>query len=68
MLTNGQKYQPPKELDEFITPQQAMEKARQYAEKLVDQALKDYRAGNHLQTSQKLVELVLMIVTPISGS
>ena len=68
MLTNGQKYQPPKELDEFITPQQATEKARTYIEKLVAQALKDHRAGNHLQTSQKLVELVLMIVTPISGT
>jgi len=68
MLTNGQKYQPSKELDEFITPAQATEKARKYAENLVDQALKNLRAGNPLPAAQNLVEIVLMIVTPISGS
>ena len=68
MLTDGQKYQPPNELDEFVTPQQATELARQYIEKLVEQTLKDYKAGNQLQAAQNLVELVLMIVTPISGT
>lgn len=68
MLTDGQKYKPPKELDEFVTPQQATEIAKQYIEKLVEQTFKDYRAGNQLQAAQNLVELVLMIVTPISGS
>ncbi len=68
MLTDGQKYEPPKELDEFVTPQQATELARQYFEKLVERTLKEYRTGNQLQAAQNLVELVLMIVTPISGA
>lgn len=68
MLTNGQKYQPPEELDDFITPEQAMEKARVYAGKLVEQALDDYRNGDHLQSAKSLVELVLMVVTPISAA
>ena len=67
MLTNRKKYQTPRELNDFITPDQAMEKARNYAGKLVEQALDNYRAGNHQESAKKLVELVLMIVTPISG-
>jgi hypothetical protein len=68
MLTNGQKYQTPRELDDFVTPDQAMEKARIYAGKLVKRALEDYKAGNHPQSAKKLVELALMIVTPMSGT
>jgi hypothetical protein len=67
MLTDGEKYSPPRELEEFVTPQQATEKAREYAQKLVDQALKSHGEGENLLAARKLVELVLMIVTPISG-
>jgi len=68
MFTEGTQYRPPEELDDFVTPQQATEKARKYVERLVDNTLKDYKAGNHLQAAQNLVELVLMIITPIEGS
>ena len=68
MFTEGKQYQPPEELNDFVTPQQATEKAKNYIEKLVNNTLKDYKAGNHLQVAQNLVELVLMIVTPIQGS
>jgi hypothetical protein len=68
MLTNGLKYEPPKELDDFVTPQEATVKAREYAENLVKQALENHRQGDHLLAARKLVELVLIIVTPIEGS
>jgi geranylgeranyl pyrophosphate synthase len=68
MLTNGQKYQPPAELNDFVTPQQATAKAQKYATKLVDQALSNHEAGQNIQAAKNLVELVLMIVTPISGT
>jgi hypothetical protein len=68
MLTNGEKYQPPKELDDFVTPQQAAEKGMIYVKKLLEQTLDNINSGDQLQAAQGLVELVLMIVTPISGS
>lgn len=67
MLTNGKKYERPKELDEFVTPGEAQEKARKYASELVDEALASLEDGNELETAKLLLELVLMIVTPISG-
>jgi hypothetical protein len=67
MLTNGKKYERPKELDEFVTPAEAQEKARKYAVELVDKALARLEDGNELETAKLLLELVLMIVTPISG-
>jgi geranylgeranyl pyrophosphate synthase len=67
MLTNGKKYERPKELEEFVTPGEAQEKARKYANELVDKALSSLEDGNELETAKLLLELVLMIVTPISG-
>jgi len=67
MMTNGKKYEKPEELDEFVTPAEAEEKARKYAQKLVDEALGHLEEGNNEETARLLLELVLMIVTPISG-
>lgn len=67
MMTNGQKYQSPEELDEFVTPEEAQEKAMKYTKNLVDKALAELDAGNPGETAKFLVELVLMVVTPISG-
>ncbi len=67
MMTNGKKYEKPEELDEFITPAEAEEKARKYAKKLVDEAIIHLEEGNVGKTAKLLLELVLMIVTPISG-
>ena len=68
MMTNGQKFQTPKELDEFVTPDEAQEKAMKYTRNLMDKALAELDAGNPGETAKYLVEFVLMIVTPISGS
>ena len=67
MMTNGQKFQKPEELDEFVTPDEAQEKAMKYARNLVDKALAELEAGNPGETAKFLVELVLMVVTPVSG-
>jgi hypothetical protein len=67
MITNGQKYQKPEELDEFVTPAEAQEKALIYAKNLIAKSLSELDSG-HKQTAAKLVlELVLMVMTPISG-
>lgn len=67
MLTDGKKYERPKELEEFVTPAEAQEKAREYANELVDKALANLKEGNELKTAKLLLELVLMIVAPIPG-
>jgi len=67
MMTNGQKYQMPEELDVFVTPAEAQEKAMKYAKKLVEKALSELEDGNPGETAKILLELVLMTVTPISG-
>ena len=65
MMTNGQKFQTPKELDEFVTPDEAQEKAMKYTRNLMDKALVELDAGNPGVTAKLLVEFVLMIVTPV---
>ena len=67
MMTNGKKYERPKELDEFVTPAEAQEKGQKYAQKLVEQALANLEVKNEGETAKLLLELVLMIVTPVSG-
>ena len=66
-VTGGVKYQKPPELDEFITPAEAREKALKYAQKLVDDALTSVRHGNDGEATKLILELVLLIITPISG-
>jgi hypothetical protein len=67
MMTNGKKYEKPKELEEFVTPAELQEKSMKYAKSLVDKALVSLEAGNKAETARLLLELVLMTVTPVSG-
>lgn len=67
MVTNGQKYQKPKELDEFVTPSEAQEKAMKYAKGLIEKALTELKSDHKEKTAKHLLELVLMIITPTSG-
>jgi len=66
-MTDGKKYESPKELDEFVTPAEAQEKSRKYAQKLVESALAELDAGKPGEAARLLLEIVLMIVTPRSG-
>lgn len=67
MITNGQKYQKPKELDEFVTPSEAQQKALEYAKKLIAESLSELESGHKQKAAKPLLELVLMVITPISG-
>ena len=67
MVTEGMKYQKPAELDEFITPSEAQEKALKYAKKLIDDARTNARRGDEGSTAKLILELVLLVITPISG-
>jgi len=66
-MTNGKRYESPKELDEFVTPAEAQEKSRKYGQKLVDSVLSEFDAGKPGEAARILLEFVLMIVTPRSG-
>jgi geranylgeranyl pyrophosphate synthase len=67
MITNGQKYQKPEELDEFVTPSEAQKKAMKYAKNLIEKSLSELEAGHDGNTAKYLLEFVLMIVTPVTG-
>ena len=67
MVTNGQKYEKPKELDEFVTPAEAQQKAMKYAKGLIQKSLSDLEAGQEEMAAKFLLELVLMVITPVSG-
>ncbi len=67
MMTDGKKYAPPPELDQFVTPAEAQEKARAHAARLVEAAVGELNAGRPAETARQLLELALMIVTPVKG-
>jgi hypothetical protein len=67
MVTEGEKYQKPSELDEFITPAEAQEKATKYAKQLVEDARANVKQGNEGKAAKLILELVLMVITPLSG-
>lgn len=67
MITNGLKYEKPEELDEFVTPAEAQEKALKYAKDLIKKSLSELESGHKENAAKPLLELVLMVITPISG-
>ena len=67
MMTDGRKYQKPEELDEFVTPAEAMEKSRRYSRKLIEEAISSLEDGRQGETARLLMELVLGVVTPVAG-
>jgi hypothetical protein len=67
MVTEGVKYQSPPELDEFVTPTGAREKGVKYTKKLIGEARAGVRKGNEGDAAKLILEIVLLVVTPISG-
>jgi hypothetical protein len=67
MMTDGRKYEMPKELDEFVTPAELQEKTLRYVERLVTQSLEALEGGNRQDTARLLLEIVLMTITPHPG-
>ena len=50
-----------------MTPSEAQDKAMKYAKKLIAKALAELESGHKENAAKPLLELVLMVVTPISG-
>jgi hypothetical protein len=67
MMTNGKKFEPPKELEEFVTPAELQEKIHKFMKGLVDRTLQSLEAGNAGETARLLLEMVLMTMTPVTG-
>ena len=67
MMTDGKKYEMPKELDEFVTPAELQGKTLRYVERLVTQSLQALEGGNRQVTARLLLEIVLMTITPHPG-
>lgn len=67
MMTEGTKYEMPKELDEFVTPAELQEKTLRYVEGLVTQSIEALEGGDRQETARLLLEIVLMTVTPHPG-
>lgn len=68
MMTGGKKYEKPERLDEFVTPEELREKSRKYCATLVNGALAALERGHKGEAATLLLELVLAIVTPVSGA
>ncbi len=67
MMTNGKKFEPPKELDEFVTPAEHQEKALKYIKGLVTATFESLTEGDNQEAARLLLEIVLMTMTPVAG-
>jgi hypothetical protein len=66
-MTNGVRFEAPKELREFVTPAEFQEKSLKYLKGLVDNARTSLAAGKTADTAKALLEIALMIMTPVTG-
>jgi hypothetical protein len=67
MMTNGKKFEPPKELEEFVTPAELQEKIQKYMKGLVARTVQSLDARDAGETARLLLEVVLMTMTPVTG-
>ncbi len=66
-MTNGVKFEPPKDLQEFVTPAELQAKSLNYMKSLVEKAQTSLAAGRTAETAKTLLEIALMIMTPVAG-
>jgi hypothetical protein len=66
-MTNGVKFETLKELQEFVTPAEFQEKSLKCLRGLVDKAQTSLAAGKTADTAKALLEIALMIMTPVTG-
>jgi hypothetical protein len=66
-MTDGVKFEPPKELQEFVTPAEFQAKSLKYMKGLLDKAQTSLAAGKTAETARTLLEIALMIMTPVAG-
>lgn len=66
-MTNGVKFEPPKDLQEFVTPAELQAKSMKYIQSLVDRAQASLAGRKAAETARTLLEIALMIMTPVAG-
>jgi uncharacterized protein YdeI (YjbR/CyaY-like superfamily) len=67
MMTDGKKFEPPKELEVFVTPAELQGKMQKYFRDLVATSLQVLDSGRPGETAKLLLEMVLMVMTPVNG-
>jgi geranylgeranyl pyrophosphate synthase len=67
MVTEGKKFQEPAELEEFITPSEAIEKSKKYIKNLVNEACASVKQCDKNNAARLLLEVVILIVSPMKG-
>lgn len=67
LVTDGQAWQLPQELKGPYRQADITEQARKVGGRLFDSALAEMRAGRHEQCLRYLLEIVLMVVTPVEA-
>jgi len=67
MMTDGKKFEPPKELDEFVTIAEFQVKLQKYMKDLVANSIRELEAGRRGETARLLLEIVIMTMTPLKG-
>jgi len=65
LLTSGEKWQFPKEVQGAYQGEDIMARAKKEAQKLIDSALGELNAGHGQESVRYLLEYVLMVITPV---
>lgn len=66
MTSGGKRWERPKDLDEFVTPEELQQKSRKYCATLSNGAQAALERGQNGEAARLLLELVLAIITPVS--
>lgn len=67
LVTGGKKWQFPEELAAPYREKDIMEQAKKVAQRLIDSALAERKAGRNEQSVRYLLEFVLMVIMPVQA-
>ncbi|MBM3295689.1 MAG: hypothetical protein FJY82_14390 [Candidatus Aminicenantes bacterium] len=66
MVSGGQPWRVPEEL-KTLEPNKGIEKSKEICARLIDEALAEWKAGRNEQAVSRLIDFVLLVVTPIEA-
>lgn len=66
MVSGGKPWQVPEEL-KTLEPKKGIEKAKEICARLIDEALAEWKAGRNEQAVSRLIDFVILVVTPIEA-
>lgn len=67
MMTNGRRYEIPRDLSRFVTPAELQDKTMRHMDRLIAQSLRSLDSGDRPDAARILLELVLLTMTPSPG-